>query len=278
MPMKNTEITRLAWITDPHFDRMIRRDAFAARVGELAVDAIVMTGDISDGENLQRDLEIFSEKSDTQAFFVLGNHDHYFSSIKDTQTIARQISTTHEKLHYLDGAESAIQLNNSWYLAGVDSWADAGYGNPETSYVYMNDWQYIEDLKELNREFRNHTLARLALSAALRLRHQISSVPTDKHLIIASHVPPYEEMLGEDSEYAPWYGSRILGAIIDECVQKRTAKTVVLTGHTHRERTYKRRRGIECFVGRPSADIFPAKFVIAGIIEFKENGDYRLEK
>lgn len=142
----------------------------------------------------------------------------------------------------------------------------------------MNDWQYIEDLKGLDRDFRKHVLGRLALSAALRLRHQINTVPLDKHVIVSTHVPPYEEMLGEDSEYTPWYGSKILGTIIDQCAQKRTGKIVVLAGHTHREKTYIRRGGIECFVGKPSADTFPAKFAIAGILELKENGEYRLEK
>lgn len=66
---------KLLWLTDIHF-------GFLARLAEQAPQAVLLGGDLSAAPRLAEDLESIGAALQVPIYFVLGNHDFYYGSIK----------------------------------------------------------------------------------------------------------------------------------------------------------------------------------------------------
>ena len=78
---------RLAWITDPHLNH-VAEECWQRWIDEVTghgVDGIVITGDISEGDDVVPQLQRLARSLPTPIYFVLGNHDFYQSSIANTR-------------------------------------------------------------------------------------------------------------------------------------------------------------------------------------------------
>jgi predicted phosphohydrolase len=246
------------WVTDPHLNLLHPQNgakAFAQYLAKENPDAhgLIITGDIATGPTLERTLRQLVEGFEKPIYFVLGNHDYWFSSFKDIDRVAGSLEIPN--LYWLNKGVCKI---GPWAIVGVGGWYDAFYGNPWTR-AEMADFSEISELKpglqnrerllELVRERAEQeasTLSKLLLEACQG---------PEKTILVASHVVPYREAYkyngapGEEM-WAPWFTSKILGSLLDRFSHENPEKTFIsLAGHSHGAAVYRRSSNLTVYVG-----------------------------
>ena len=70
---------RLAWMTDLHLNFVAPRqvERLCRSVIEAGADAVLLTGDIGEAQDLEGQLESLDAGLGLPLYFVLGNHDFY---------------------------------------------------------------------------------------------------------------------------------------------------------------------------------------------------------
>ena len=233
---------RLAWVTDPHFNfvHQTERDRLIVELDGSGADAIVLTGDISESEDLCWQLQRFQQETAKPIYFVLGNHDFYRGSIGATrQAVREQYGQQPSELHYLTGA-APVQLSEDWTLCGEDGWADARIGDYFRSPVRMNDFRLIEDFQELNDLEIFNFLRQEGMRSAIRLRKQLDIARTQSiKSLVLTHVPPFREACWHEGnhsgdDWAPFFTCRAVGWMLQKfCERYPNHQVLVLCGHTH---------------------------------------------
>lgn len=257
----------LRWATDIHLDhlRSVEEvDAFCASLvsGLGEGDAVVLTGDLSNARQLAGHLRQLADacaRVGCDAYFVLGNHDYYGSSVHEVGVTA--IEACSDRLRWLDFAGpvtlATAPLVNIRHaavaLVGVGGWADARVGNADTP-LLMNDFRLIDDLADemppgAITQWRNG-VDRTALHAKLRaladddaavLRRQIgAAIATGASLVVAAtHVPPWScaamyKGQPSSSDYTPYFVSTATGDVLVEAAGAYPdVEFLVLCGHSH---------------------------------------------
>ena len=104
---------RIAWITDPHLNHcpLPAWERLMEQVSLAHCQAIVITGDISEGEDVVFELRRLADTAALPIYFVLGNHDFYHGSIERTRTAVSAAAWEHPLLHYLRD-EPIVELSN----------------------------------------------------------------------------------------------------------------------------------------------------------------------
>jgi len=234
---------KLAWITDPHFDHA-KLDTWRVWSDDLiahAPDALVLTGDLSEGDDVSYQLRCMAETFDRPIYFVLGNHDFYGKSIGETRRQIIDLSREVEHLHYLTD-RSPILFGDGAALVGDDGWGDATQGDYENTTVRLNDFQLIEDFCNSPRETWREILQREGRDSGARLAGKLASLPESvRHVLIATHVPPFRESCWyegktTDENWAPFF---VCGGVADALRSAAAANPnrmhIVLCGHTHHD-------------------------------------------
>lgn len=226
----------IAWTTDPHFDHCDEtvRDAFLKNLNSVKPDIVLLGGDFSQANCLEKYIKLIENNVNAPVFSVLGNHDYYFGSIKE---IREKISSS--KLNYLP-SQGIVPLTNDTALIGHDCWGDARNGNLKST-IDMNDFLAIKDLKHLYpRTFLFDCLKRLGDEAAEYLADIIpTAFESFRRLIVLTHVPPFVETClyngkpsGED--YLPFFSCYAVGRLLKlEMLSRPDKEMLVLSGHTH---------------------------------------------
>lgn len=232
---------KLIWCSDIHLNFLTEkaRMSFYEKLKEAEGEVILITGDIAESHNVVqfiKEMEIAARKP---VCFVLGNHDFYGSSVKE---VKKSVS----KLNWLPNAP--LELDRNTILSGVDGWGDCRYGDFEGSRISMSDWTYIEELRIFRGSKANlkKTIQKLADSDARNLKRNILKVIDKgyKKIIIATHVPPFEEAClnagrKSTSDGLPFFASKCLGNAVLPIAKKNKEVTFTwLCGHTHNRVTY----------------------------------------
>ena len=233
----------MQWLSDIHLNFLTKelREEF---YDTLLDEDILITGDIAESHTVKKYLNEMYEHTGQKIYFVAGNHDFYGSSIRNVKAKLRTCKTA----HYLPKSEG-VWLDDTTFLTGVDGWGDTRNGDFENSRLTMSDWLYI---KELNKAYREGTLRRslmaLADRDAAKLGLSISNaVKTAERVIIATHVPPFEEAClyaGKKSTPSglPFFSSQILGVTVLPIVEANPdVEFLWLSGHTHSRYSDKKR-------------------------------------
>ncbi len=203
------------------------------------LDGCLLTGDISEADDVAWQIKQLSLEFDCPLFFVLGNHDFYRGRIERVREQVRQVCAHDTHLHYLTGA-APIRLSDEWVLCGDDGWADARVGSYFNSSVRMNDFRLIEDLSELDDQSRFRFLRRQGAAAAWRLSRQLK-VAADmcRRILVMTHVPPFRESCWydgrhSDDNWAPFFICHSMGWVLKRfCRSHPQHEVLVLCGHTH---------------------------------------------
>lgn len=245
---------RLAWATDTHLNLLRLQEApelWARYIQrESNTDALLLTGDVSEGLSLHNNLAQVEEGFglDRPTYFVLGNHDYYGASFESSRRIAQAHAG------YLEGR--VVPLTEGIGLVGQEGWYDAFYGKPYTPKFGMNDWNDIAELANLpGNPFYNHRTkridreARTTIIEACRARSAAQAAALEPILIdalghfpqviLATHVPPFEgatwhegQLSGE--EWIPWFCSKLMGDMLLRVMRQHPdRRLLVLCGHTH---------------------------------------------
>jgi len=239
-PMTNTPV-RLAWITDPHLNHcaLAGWDRLIAQVRRCDCNAVVISGDISEGEDVVFQLRRLADAIQLPIHFVLGNHDFYHSSVARTRAAVRQAAADHPLLNYL--SESApVRLAAGVGLIGADGWGDATVGDYDRSTVRLNDFRLIDDFSLASPALWKAMLIHLGRDSAERLGDSLTTaITTFTSLIVATHVPPFRQSCWyqgrtTDDNWAPFFVSGQCGERLLATAQQHPQATFeVICGHTH---------------------------------------------
>ena len=233
---------QVAWLTDVHLNFLTPEDVelFLKQVADVQADAILLSGDISEALDVDRYLDQMARMIDRPIYFVLGNHDFYYGSIRGTRAVVDLVCKGRPNLTYLTTCESAVELAPGIGLIGHDGWADARYGDYERSLVMMNDYQLIEELAAYNKQDRLPLLRALGDEAAGHIRQLLpAALQRFEHVFMITHIPPLHEACWHqgglsDNEWVPHFASKAMGdALLEIMPGYPNRRLTVLCGHTH---------------------------------------------
>lgn len=250
-------VMKLIWCSDIHlnFLKSENRVEFYEKLRESEGDVVLITGDIAESHNIATILEEMQQHIEKNIYFVAGNHDYYGSSLKKM----RKQFLSYKFAQYLPN--NIIYLNSTTVLVGEDGWGDGRNGDFEGSQrgfqaFTMSDWIYIDELFKAyskGSEKLLKALQKVADEDAYRLARSVSETLKDKNVkrvILASHVPPFEEACLDAGRKSTSYGlcffsSKILGETIIPLTEKYPEVDFLwLSGHTHSRCTVQKRHNL----------------------------------
>jgi len=232
---------RLGWLTDIHlnFVKPARLLELLGRLRDLRADALVISGDIAEADDVCPYLVQLSDAVQCPVYFVLGNHDFYFGSIRRVRRQVAELCVQHPRLHYLT-QEDFVSLTPEVALVGHDGWADARVGNYERSEVMLNDYRLIEELAPHGKSARRDVLRQFGDEAAAHVRRTLPLALRDHpKAVLVTHVPPLREACWHegrisDDNWSPHFTCLAVGeALCDVMRSHTTRQLLVLCGHTH---------------------------------------------
>jgi predicted phosphohydrolase len=206
-----------------------------------APDSLLITGDLSEGDDVAYQLRCIAETFDRPIYFVLGNHDFYGTSIGSTRQQMVELTREVEHLHYLTDC-GPVFLADDAVLIGDDGWGDATAGDFENSTVRLNDFDRIADFRDSHPEHWPAILRREGGGSAARIANKLASLPaTVRHVLIATHVPPFREACWyeghtTDDNWAPFFVCGLVGEALRLAAESSPERMhTVLCGHTHHD-------------------------------------------
>ena len=263
------------WATDIHLDH-VRKDKVYRKFFDSILysdDKIVLlTGDLSICEQhrskkipkLIHHLGMLSDAcAGKEVYYVLGNHDYWFSSINAVRLVIPTIEEEHPNLHWT-ASQSYFDLGEGTYLVGHDGWYDFGYQDiPRMG--GMNDWNFIQDFRRAvmqalppgNHEPSIKELAqRLATEGAAHVEQGIEEAIKvgAKRVLVMTHVPPFvENSLYQgrvDDAWVGCYTSKIMGDMLLKAAKENpTTEFLVLCGHSHGKAVHQPEPNLTCLTG-----------------------------
>jgi hypothetical protein len=238
----NRHLCRVAWGADWHLDFLDakRRCEFYAKIVSSGADAVIISGDISNGRYLGQHLAELADATHLPIWFVLGNHDFYMSGVDQIRKTASDLCDQHFLLHWLPKT-GVVPLSETVGLIGVDSWADGRAGAYWESTVELNDHRLIADMIALCASDRLKVMQRIADEAEVRLRELLAAALSRfQTVLIASHVPMFYEACLDPSTrpsgdmwlpHFTWHAGGT--AIMDVLQSYPNGRVLALCGHTH---------------------------------------------
>ena len=232
---------RMLWINDIHLDFLdnSRRESYFETLRAAHPGSLIIAGDIAQASTVTNYLARMAQVVECPIYFVLGNHDFYYGSIKEVRWAVRDLCRDSSSLYWLNES-GVVQLSKTTALVGHDGWGDARLGDFETSNVCLNDFVLIKELSDRPRWQLLQKLNRLGDEAANHLsRHVPDALQASDHVVIATHVPPFLEASWYDgrpcdSAWLPFFSCGAAGDVLMALAQEHPEKQMtVLCGHTH---------------------------------------------
>lgn len=233
------------WTSDLHCDHASvgSWQAFIDTVRATSDGYVVLTGDIAVASRLVADLEFLADAAARPLYFVLGNHDHYGSTVEKVRDAVIELSARRPDIRWLPPA-GVVALDDETVLVGVDGWADGRHGDPVHTPLRLNDDRFIGELAaQPSRGARLAVKQALADADAARLATLLErAAAVARHLVVATHVPPFPEALPatgrlSSAEWLPLVVCDATGAVLRAAAAAHPGhEFLVLCGHTHVER------------------------------------------
>ena len=247
----------MVWVTDIHLNFLdnFRFEKFVKRLLQEKPDALLITGDIAEAQNITSYLDRLTQVLEFDIFFVLGNHDFYNGSMKMVRGEIEDLSQDSPTLNFLD-ISGPIKIDNDTALVGHSGWADGRFGDFFNSHVQLNDYVLIEDFKMLSKDKRYNKLNELGDTATRHLKEKLDAAFLEfDNVICLTHVPPFKEScwhLGaiSNADYLPHFSCKAMGEMMLGTMKNRpSAHLMVLCGHTHSPGKIQLNNNIKVFTG-----------------------------
>lgn len=232
------------WLSDLHLDRATPEAMahFLDALRRAAPKAVIITGDISNSSRLTDDLEAIADAAAAPVHYVLGNHDHYGSSVARVRDAVVALAARRPEIQWLPPS-GATRLDDETLLVGVDGWADGRFGDPLRTPLVLNDDRLIAEVAAQNGRVGRLMVKRVLADAdAARLTTLLerATVESPRTIIVATHVPPFVAALppGSREAHPDWHPLLVSGATGSALTAFAAAhseiQTEVLAGHSHR--------------------------------------------
>lgn len=234
---------RLAWLTDIHLNFLSTQqiEVYLKSLAQQNFDTYVVSGDIGEAPSFENYLLRMAKVLRKPIYFVLGNHDFYFSRIDLTRDRARRLSRRSHYLRWLPDAD-IVTLSHDTAIIGHDGWADGRYGDYWQSNIFLNDYNYIGELAGISKRDRLRKLHALGDESATYFRRMLpGAMARHRRVFVVTHVPPYKEACWHngrlsDDHWLPHFASKAVGDVLHDVVRWYPAvQATVLCGHTHGE-------------------------------------------
>lgn len=254
-------MANIIWLTDIHlnFLNFQQNSLFLRKVLQHVQpgDYVVITGDISEAPSVREFMVAYDghiSKAGGKLYFVLGNHDYYSSSIKSVQEGCEDLLG-----HCYLPAVKIAKLSDTTALVGHDGMWDGLYANYFQSKLDMSDYHCITELSGvqcIDKRERFTKLNELAQKAADHVYlYATEAAKTYKHVIIATHVPPFRENSVyngkiSDDTWLPHFSSKRMGdTLLRLAEENREVEFTVLCGHSHGHAVHKAATNMVCYTG-----------------------------
>jgi predicted phosphohydrolase len=235
-------VDTILWGSDLHLDHAadVARRALADTLRSTPAAAVIATGDVSVASRLVADLEFVADAAARPLYFVLGNHDHYGSTVAKVRDAVAGLATRRPGIQWLPPT-GVMMLNRETALIGVDGWADGRLGDPLTTPLLLNDDRLIGELAAQRTRAAKLIVKRaLADADAMRLATLLDrAIATARRIVIATHVPPFMAALPVTGrlagpEWLPLLVCEATGTVLSRAAAAHTGhEFLVLCGHTH---------------------------------------------
>ena len=260
-------VATILWTSDPHLDHAsdLERAEYRGLLHDARGAVLVSTGDTSVSSRLIPDLELLADAAARPLYFVLGNHDHYGSSVAAVRDSVLALADRRPEIQWLPPA-GVVPLDAGTALVGVDGWADGRHGDPLATQFVLNDDRLIAEMAaQPTRTTKLAVKRALADADANRLRVLLDrAVNTARTIVIATHVPPFVEALPNRGRLAHpgWLPLLVCGAtgnVIRKAASDHPGhQFLVLSGHTHAAMDVRVEPNLRCVVagaryGSPTA-------------------------
>ena len=201
---------------------------------------LIISGDIGEGQTLDKSLRDFKDWFDFPVYFVLGNHDFYGGTFAGVKSRIRRLVEDCQNLHWLTESK-IISLNDSTALIGVEGWGDGKNGNLDFSEAGSHDLHSIKDFQSLSKSEIESLMNSLGEEYAGLLKPKlIAAVEKYRQILLITHVPPFIEACYDrslricDEFKLPFYTCQAIGDLLLEVMPENPAcQLTVLCGHTH---------------------------------------------
>lgn len=161
-----------------HWDRWNQTLRESISSGKNRASGLILTGDISEADDVVFQLRRIAESISVPIYFVLGNHDFYQGSIARTRAEVIGATRSDGQIRYLTDT-SPQQIVSGVYLVGEDGWGDATIGDYQNSPVRLNDLVLIEEFQTSSPALWPAMLQKLGKESADRLRDKLLMIPED---------------------------------------------------------------------------------------------------
>jgi len=232
---------RIVWLSDIHlnFVYYYQIQSLCNNIVEMNPDAVVISGDIAEGDSVCDYLTILQSILSCPIYFVLGNHDYYNSSISIVRDKIEELTACNSLLKWLPKI-GIVKLTDKACLIGHGAWGDGRFGKYATSNFDIADNHLIYDFVELDKESRLKKLNLLGTEAAAYFEKQLNqALKSYEHIIILTHVPPfweasfYRKGLSLASS-VPYFACKSVGEVLKGKMNSEPERNMtVLCGHTH---------------------------------------------
>jgi Icc-related predicted phosphoesterase len=271
---------KLLMATDVHlnFVHEEKIKSFCKHINDAKPDAMVITGDIAEAQNVVYYLGLLHEYTKPSVFpifFVLGNHDYYNSSFKEVRDTMEKLFTYQHKgikipqigkgnknkrLIWLNSS-GVIPLTKDTCLVGADGFYDGQHGNFFFSKVDLNDYHVIQDLSWpvcQNKHDRHKKINEIAQHDAKIIGENIRTAFKDckaQKVFVATHVSPFQENSvyngkQSDEHWMPHFSCKAIGDELLACaIENPDKEIIVLCGHSHGTIEVKHMPNLICFTG-----------------------------
>jgi Icc protein len=233
---------KILWLTDLHLDRVSPEkqrkffDSLAASESEI----VVISGDISSAKYLNRHLlQLAAACAPRPVNFSLGNHDYHGGGLREVEDGVAALCRSHTNLHHLDG-RGMIPISRSTCLVGFRGWADARAGYGEQTVVDSRDRTQIRDFHGFDPHESLLKMRELGAESARMIRRILPlALSKFRHVVILSHVPPFEASLLYNGQpcsptHLPHFCNLSAGLAIRAITAAYPQRQVtVLSGHSH---------------------------------------------
>lgn len=242
MQSSHTRPTSVLHLTDLHLDRANQDQVYDLlhRLRHTRYDCVIITGDITDSSHISQHIRALATAClPRPLYFVCGNHDYYGSSFKEVETEIAKLCKSIKNLHQLDGTR-VLSLGKGIGLIGDRGWPDARAGDALATPIENPDRWQIEDFQGLDHQQLLHRMQSMGRESAARIRSIYPLALTRfRHLIVATHVPPFDNSVFHknspaDDQHLPHFCNLSVGAMLISVLRAFPHRRVsVLSGHSH---------------------------------------------
>jgi predicted phosphohydrolase len=249
------------WYSDTHLNSTFPWSKYVMyhAIEKERPKGLFLTGDISNGVLLKHDLSQLAQNINCPIYFVLGNHDYFWSGIDKTHKRVRNLCKTYNNLFWLTESP-IIELDEDIGLIGTEGWYDLSLG--DSKYIkYTFDWFCIPDFRKMSSmDERFNAFKQMATVSSDFIEKQLISAFDKgyKTIYLLTHFPIFAEATFDlDSFFGKWWLSYNINYRLGETVKKIMDKNkkknlIVLSGHVHERQFAQVSRNIISFTSAAS--------------------------